>query len=412
MELLIGLGIGALIVLGISSILSANLKSSLNIKTTQIVSSFSQELLDSVRLAAEADWHNINGLTHGNGTTYYFANSSTTSSIAISGRESVFANDVNSGIIGYWKFDEATGTVVYDSSWNFKAGSFSGSPTRIFYPNCKAGNCLSFNGTTDYVSVPMAVSGTDGTISFWVKNPAPGTGNYLLRSNANIRTYFTISAGNQVSFYKGDPAAGIGSATIIPGNWSMLTLTWRNDSGIEKGSSYINGIPIATDVSFSDNSQGSYVTIAGFTAGGTQNASGIFDDVRVYDRALSLAEVQQLYGNSVFTRSFYIENIGRDQCGIGDISANATTTCASGPGGTGIADDPLTQKITVVMEDANNQVLLNQNEYVARLRNYSLIQTNWSGGGGQSGVINGPNDKFDSSFGVIYSAGIIQLQLP
>ena len=410
-EILIALGIGVLLIGAIATILTANLKSSLTIKTTQAVASFSQELLDSVKSWASADWHNISGLAHGSGNPYYLVSASVTSSIAIAGQESIFVNDINSGLVGYWKLDEATGTVAYDSSGNYKTGNFSGSPTKIFSPNCKAGNCLSFNGTTDYISVPILVSGTDGTISFWVKNAAYRTGGYLFRSDANIRTYFDITASNQVTFYKGDPAVVVGQATtIIPGNWNMLTLDWRNDSGIEKASAYINGVPIATDVVFTNTTQGSYLTIAAFTTGGTQNAAGIFDDIRIYNRALSASEVQALYNNFVYSRYFYVDNVNRDSCGIGSISSSATTSCTFG--GAGISDDPSTQKVTSVIKDSNNNTLLTEHEYLTRSRNYSFNQSNWSGGSGQNGIILQPNSLFSSSTNINYASGTLQVILP
>lgn len=110
-----------------------------------------------------------------------------------------------------------------------------------------------------------------------------------------------------------------------------------------------------------------------------------------------------------FTRYFYIENVNRDSCGIGNISANATTSCVGG--GSGIADDPSTQKITVKVDWEGNRSV-SKIQYLSRNRNFSAVQSNWSNGDGQEGPITSLNNSFSSSSNIDYSSipGSIKMQ--
>lgn len=111
-----------------------------------------------------------------------------------------------------------------------------------------------------------------------------------------------------------------------------------------------------------------------------------------------------------FTRYFYIENVNRDSCGIGDISANATTSCAS-IGDNGIADDPSTQKIIVEVNWEGGRSI-SKFRYLTRSRNFSAVQSSWSGGSGQEGPITSFNSSFSSSSNIDYttSTGAIRIQ--
>src|SRR3990167_1519720 len=57
-----------------------------------------------------------------------------------------------SGLVGYWKFAEGTGTSTADSSGNGNRGTWGG--TGSHWVTGKVGNAGQFNGTEDYVSAP------------------------------------------------------------------------------------------------------------------------------------------------------------------------------------------------------------------------------------------------------------------
>jgi hypothetical protein len=102
-----------------------------------------------------------------------------------------------------------------------------------------------------------------------------------------------------------------------------------------------------------------------------------------------------------FTIYFSIENANRQLCGIGNIIQYGTTTCPAGPGSTGVAEDPSTQKITAFVSWEGQSI--NKIQYFTRHVNKVFVQTDWSGGPGQEGPIASPNDKFASSTNIDYA---------
>ena len=112
-----------------------------------------------------------------------------------------------------------------------------------------------------------------------------------------------------------------------------------------------------------------------------------------------------------FTCYFSIENVNRTSCGVGNATTTATTTCNMEPGDSYIADDPSTQKITVIVTWPENRSI-SRSQYLTRSRNKVFNQTDWSGGANQEGPINSENNQFTSSTNINYSSstGSIKIQ--
>lgn len=103
-----------------------------------------------------------------------------------------------------------------------------------------------------------------------------------------------------------------------------------------------------------------------------------------------------------FNRYFYSEHVRRTQCGIGTPTTDvATASCNSNfpLGATDVAEDPSTQKIVVVVEWTGGRSIT-QEQYVSRTKNAAFRQTDWSGGGGDNGILISPNNRYASASGV------------
>lgn len=82
-----------------------------------------------------------------------------------------------SGLVGYWRFEEGSGTTVGDSSGWSNIGTIYNSPNVTWSTGCKFGSCLTFNSTglstAGRVQIPnsqsLNISGTQITIETWVK---------------------------------------------------------------------------------------------------------------------------------------------------------------------------------------------------------------------------------------------------
>ena len=59
-------------------------------------------------------------------------------------------SDPNDAFVGYWEFDEATGSTAFDSSGSGRSGTLVNGPT---WTAGRIGGALSFDGVNDYVEI-------------------------------------------------------------------------------------------------------------------------------------------------------------------------------------------------------------------------------------------------------------------
>jgi hypothetical protein len=205
-------------------------------------------------------------------------------------------------LIAHWTFDEGSGTIAYDS-----VGNNDGTIYGAQWTTGQIGGALSFDGNGDYVDIadnaalqlPWAL-----TVTAWVKPIYDGRDYYadaivvkgqnvgwgpyfnyrIAMENQNLYTWGVTRSGTELFFHGGTP---------IYDNWQHLALTADGT----KCRAYINGIEVA-----SRGAPGPYLTFEGYPLqiGGhaVTNArwfSGLIDDVRIYNRALLIGEIQQLY---------------------------------------------------------------------------------------------------------------------
>lgn len=117
--------------------------------------------------------------------------------------------------------------------------------------------------------------------------------------------------------------------------------------------------------------------------------------------------------DAAYTPVFLVDNVYRNECGTGDFAGSPSPPCPS-PGNNslaGIGEDPSTQKLTVTTSwnQDGGVASISFVKYVTRSQNRVLTQTDWSGGGGQTGLWQAQN-KFDASSGINFgTAGEIKL---
>jgi prepilin-type N-terminal cleavage/methylation domain-containing protein len=222
---------------------------------------------------------------------------------------------IESGLVGYWHFDEATSTTVYDASGFGNSGTLYSSSTICANPptsgcpawqaatNCRAGSCLRFDGTNDYLNLPDAVLKSDVvSVSAWIKttetrdlraivdraNTSGGTSagwRFDIRSSGALR--FRLHTNNGVVAPEG--------GNITDGNWHLAVGTYDGQAVRV----YIDGSEVAS-LTLSGNIKytGVSALTVGSQVGGTSNfLNAIIDEVRIYNRALSATEILNLYND-------------------------------------------------------------------------------------------------------------------
>src|SRR4029077_20784752 len=196
------------------------------------------------------------------------------------------------GLVAAYAFSEGSGTAVTDLSGNGNHGTIVG--TASWNAQGLFGGALAFNGNT-LVQVPASASlnlTTAMTLEAWV-NPSvtptwwwdviyKGDDNYFLMASSNADT--PALGGTWPS---GDDFTTAPSG-LIPGVWTHLAGTY--DGSVAR--LYVNGVQVSTlPVSGALTSSSNPLQIGGDSFFG-QFFNGLIDEVRVYNRALSQAEIR------------------------------------------------------------------------------------------------------------------------
>ncbi|MCX6702489.1 MAG: prepilin-type N-terminal cleavage/methylation domain-containing protein [Candidatus Wolfebacteria bacterium] len=212
----------------------------------------------------------------------------------------------DSSLVGYWKFDEGSGTTAYDSSGYGNTGTSTNGPSWV---TGKLGDALQFNGINSNVVVATTPLLSIGSASFsivhWIKLGGSSESGTVCKG-----TPFNLSApGYCVRFVGGGNSMMVRVNTSSSGNSGGGTsnsfswgdsqwhyVAWVVDRTTQTSKVYIDnhlaGGPDSVS-GYPDISGSSNITIG--SDGGQWYVNGLIDDVRVYNRALSAAEVAAIY---------------------------------------------------------------------------------------------------------------------
>ena len=203
--------------------------------------------------------------------------------------------DLSSGLIAYYPFDG----VATDASGRGHDAEPQGG---VQYAPGKFGLAVALDGVDDFLSTAasadFAVS-RNFTAAFWCK-PDPGSSGWILWNGPEgcawpPLTWMAWWEGSKVTFEK----CGFGNYWIVGpdmpgGEWTHVAMVVRDDG--DTGYLYVNGVCVGS----SGAGEPFAVPSTSFVMGrrgpmSTQYYRGLLDEVRVYSRALSDAEVQALY---------------------------------------------------------------------------------------------------------------------
>ncbi len=213
------------------------------------------------------------------------------------------------GIVGYWKFDEGSGTTAYDSSGNNNHGTLYNGPT---WTQGKVNGALSFDGVNDYVSFgnkpQFNMAGDkDFTLIVWVnifnlQSSSQGIfgklpwncGGYGLELYPNGTLYTNVKT--QTASACGCSLSRAGRTNVPLNNWIFIANPVKRN---ENQHLFFNGevVDIKNISSlFGCSIDNSSSLAVGYPPGGGANYfSGLIDEVRIYNRALSESEIKAIY---------------------------------------------------------------------------------------------------------------------
>ncbi|MDD2565908.1 MAG: prepilin-type N-terminal cleavage/methylation domain-containing protein [Candidatus Gracilibacteria bacterium] len=208
----------------------------------------------------------------------------------------------SSGLVGYWDMESTTiDGKLKDLTGNGNDLSISG-VIQIGNGVGKFNKATSFDGTSKYFYKDSSDFNFDGnfTIIAWANTFTGGNivtkttnwkDGYALQRVFNNKNYFTFVTGSGTGFA---PANSLNNS-ILDNNWQMVSGIHNKDTNII----YINNIMYGTKTGALSITTPSINTFnIGSVGNGLHNFSGIIDEVRIYNRALSDTEISVLYNNT------------------------------------------------------------------------------------------------------------------
>lgn len=206
----------------------------------------------------------------------------------------------NASLVAHWKFDEPSGAIAYDSVGAIN-GSLTG--TSIFDP---MGGILggAVRGLAHGDFVDMGNNFMFGTVNFsvqaWIKTTYTGAIVPVYKHQGGLFNGYFLAvndvglgsiADNRAYFYVSNGITGVSSTIVNDGSWHQLVGVY--DVTNNQTRLYVDGGLEATGPR-NDMTTNSYIFLVGLSGLDTY-----LDEVRVWDHALTLSEVNELYEQTI-----------------------------------------------------------------------------------------------------------------
>ena len=205
------------------------------------------------------------------------------------------------GLIGYWNFDEGSGSIAHDTSGSGYNGVVSGAT----WGTGKINSGLSFNGTTNYVVTPNIALGTTFSISAWVNSGGAAQGGYVRIAETQYSPGFYLGTNASGTGYKvivnggggatGTCGAGYGCAEggVVTSGWHLVTATFDGTTA----RLYVDNAVAGSDTFLAPPNTNLPLYIGRYYGGSSNGWNGTIDEVRLYSRALTAVEIGAIFNH-------------------------------------------------------------------------------------------------------------------
>jgi len=202
----------------------------------------------------------------------------------ISGQITIDNNDPT--LIALWKLDETEGDVAHDSIGE-NEGTLHGEPIWQSTGGIVDG-AIELDGIDDYIGTPCVLPRQPDAFSIfaWIKGGAAGQ--VILSQQANRSDWLAIDATagslkTELMFIGKPKQILLSQAVITDNNWHRVGLVWDGSNRIL----YVDDIEVASDTYPSGSLIGDLQIGAGNKLEEGSFWSGLIDDVRIYNRAVT-----------------------------------------------------------------------------------------------------------------------------
>lgn len=209
-------------------------------------------------------------------------------------------------MIVWYKFDQVNGTKVADASGHGRDAAIVGNSSQVSFVDGRKGKAVNLAGTTTsngYLQLPANIlTGVDNiTVSAWVyyRQAQNYTRIFDFGNNTTRNMYLTPSGNNSGAIglafaitnsgSGGEQKMGKGTA-LATGVWKHVALVMNGSTGVI----YEDGVKVAEKTNFTlkpSSMEPAALNFIGKSQYGDPTFKGMIEDFRVYNRALSAAEI-------------------------------------------------------------------------------------------------------------------------
>ena len=207
----------------------------------------------------------------------------------------------SAGLVGAWAFDEGSGTTASDQSGRGNTGTLTNAS---WITGGKFNSALSFNGTNAWVSVPDSATldlTTGMTLEAWVQPTVTGSWRTVVMKEQSGNLVYGLYSNTSTNRPRVEIFAG-GSLRTLEGPSQLPTGTWSHLAATYDGATlrlFVNGAQVAQLATCGSILASTAPLRIGGNGVWGEYFSGPIDEVRVYNRALSAAEVAADVNRSV-----------------------------------------------------------------------------------------------------------------
>jgi len=213
----------------------------------------------------------------------------------------------------HWRLDEGGGLNLLDS-----AGASNGTVVGPAWVAGLSGSALDFNGNGDHVAIlntpALDITGTQLTLAVWLYPHDSGTSGgarvISKRTDAGGSDVYAMYTQNNRLVFRIDGQDMTSDYSFTPNQWLHVTMVY---DGVDKRI-YVDGIPdTASPQPKNDpiDTSGRPVYL-GMREGEDRYFNGLLDDIRIYNTALTAAEIATLDSDSDGLTDFLEVSIGTD----------------------------------------------------------------------------------------------------
>lgn len=213
------------------------------------------------------------------------------------------------GLVGYWKFNEGTGTSTADASLSGNSGSRVGSTSWV---SGQLGNAVDFSGGYVSMGAPANLANlhTSGmTVMAWIRPLS--VGRIVDKDNNGYGWFLTLKSTSTIQFrgsvFSVSSSIRTSTSSIVLNTWQHVVATWDGSATGANIHLYLNGVLVdgtAVNGSGAVNSDAATpLTIGNRPIDLGASYDGAIDEVQIYNRVLSATEIQNLANPSGDTQA-------------------------------------------------------------------------------------------------------------